>query len=903
MADSLASSSFANLLRRSKFASYSPHIGQVYTSPLAQSKNGDWGIKASVRSGLRNLAIPEIDSVLGLPVWKSAEKSARFIRQWGGEGIVARIVPQEGIHSWSTSGGAEMDPWGAQAGRITQANQVIDRLYSDKSYDQFVQERFSHLTKHHYLLHDFYLDLLVKSKFVDCSPLADDERPPLTTALQLSSPDQRIDSSELAEEDLLAAYYYLLNDSEVVKSEWNALADVALEGQDLVVAHQQIKTKASILTEWARIGTELQNLRKPYGAWREAAESLAQKAGSATEFARIQAKAVFAAQPQMVAQLRTPEGRQQAEVQWKGEWEMLKGLAEKKGMSVAEWKSGGDSWDFELRNLRALEKAKAEFMESSVSSEASTSSSPPPSSSTSLDQQWEALVDYSFSHQFPISNWRGAVDALAATNIDASQSALDAFLFKKALAVYPDWILTEDLPGQENPEDWQATLAERVQAVKEHGEAIYQSPEVQEEWKLVVEQLEKDGKSLEEYAFENDWRAVVEIEDSALEHGPVAKPISSNFGVDRGSLLKGAPDVESMPDEDFHIYLESVKRLQPAYRRHLSDAFNTMREQRHRQLSGLPSDDSFSPLSGRTHAVYGLAKASGLSPREQAAAFLDEAHQSSPHSKTLHRRKTITSIRHPTGGLQYSLPTKIEVNQVADTTPGLHLGQVYVDSDVPGVPNSRAQLSVVGGVIVGESERGRTARLDKIDLGLGMDGDWRNTNLEPVNRDAGHYEFRIGSASINTPPNVVAPGGQRAPPRLDISTINKGPFFKEQTLAPLRANAIPDFNSPPRHMRKLDSTNPEWPKHRVSALRANERKSLRIGSVEWVAAKPRMGFNGSGMGGGGGGYGGEFSNFRRSVSGARTSGAGGGGGSIGMSRSRSGESTRRLLESLQAKKE
>jgi len=260
-----------------------------------------------------------------------------------------------------------MDPWGAQSGRITQANQAIDRLYSDQSYTQFVKETFANLTQHHYLLHDYYLDQLVKSKLVDCSALADNELPPLTTALEYSSPEQRIDSSDIAEEDLLASYYHLLNDSEAIKAEWKSLADLPLEGSDLLVAQQQLKSRSVVLTQWARIASELQVLRKPYSAWREAVETLKEKSGSANEYARAQAKAVFAGQPAMILQLRTSEGTQSAEAQWKSEWEQLKALAEKKGLSVAQWKQGGESWDFELRNVRAIEKAKSEFMQSSVS--------------------------------------------------------------------------------------------------------------------------------------------------------------------------------------------------------------------------------------------------------------------------------------------------------------------------------------------------------------------------------------------------------------------------------------------------------------------------------------------------------------------------------------------------------
>jgi len=79
-------------------------------------------------------------------------------------------------------------------------------------------------------------------------------------------------------------------------------------------------------------------------------------------------------------------------------------------------------------------------------------------------------------------------------------------------------------------------------------------------------------------------------------------------------------------------------------------------------------------------------------------------------------------------------------------------------------------------------------------------------------------------------------------------------------------------------------------------LQANEKKALRIGSVEWVADRPRMGFNGFGSGGRGVGSG-DFSSYRRSLTGP---GAGGGGQqSIGMSRSRTGESSRRLLDRLE----
>lgn len=363
-----------NILRRSKFASFSPNIGQVYTSPIQAANRGDWGIKAQVfahggggaRSQIRNLAIPEIDSVLGLPVWKSAEKTARFVRQWGGEGIVARIEPSPGVHSWSTADGALMDPWGAQSGRITQANKIVDKLHSDKYFDQFIAHRFTHLTQHHYLLHDFFLDRLVKSKFINAQLLHENDLPPLTSASNLASPDQRIDVSELSEDEHLEAYYHLRSANEAIAKEWASLAEPLLDPSALKAAHQHLKTKPTVLTEWARIAAELQHMRRPYSHWREASANVAAKAGDETEQARVQAKQVFATQPKMVQQLRTHEGREQAEAQWKVEWATLKGLAEKRGRTITEWRQGSPDWDFDLRNVRNVEQAQNEFFESSV---------------------------------------------------------------------------------------------------------------------------------------------------------------------------------------------------------------------------------------------------------------------------------------------------------------------------------------------------------------------------------------------------------------------------------------------------------------------------------------------------------------------------------------------------------
>ena len=260
-----------------------------------------------------------------------------------------------------------MDPWGAQAGRITQANKAIDKLHADTYYNEFIDQRFTNLTQHHYLLHDFFFDRLVKSKFINATGLHEHDLPPLATPLTFSAPEQRIDVSELSEDEHLQAYYHLRSSNDVVAAEWQQLAEAPLDASSLKLARDHLRTKAVVLNEWARISAELQHLRQPYSHWKDAAANVVQNAGDATEQARIQAKAVFAAQPQIIAQLRTPEGREQAEVQWKKEWGMLQALAEKRGLTVAEWRKGVDGWDFDLRNVRAIEQAATDFFDASVS--------------------------------------------------------------------------------------------------------------------------------------------------------------------------------------------------------------------------------------------------------------------------------------------------------------------------------------------------------------------------------------------------------------------------------------------------------------------------------------------------------------------------------------------------------
>ena len=77
-------SPFATLLRRSKFASYDPTIGQVYTTHHGNAHRGNWGFKRplALRKQSKFIAVQAIDSREQQTEWTPRESEARFIRRW-----------------------------------------------------------------------------------------------------------------------------------------------------------------------------------------------------------------------------------------------------------------------------------------------------------------------------------------------------------------------------------------------------------------------------------------------------------------------------------------------------------------------------------------------------------------------------------------------------------------------------------------------------------------------------------------------------------------------------------------------------------------------------------------------------------------------------------------------------
>jgi len=77
-------SPFAALLRRSKFASYDPTIGQVYTTPDGDAHRGNWGFKRplALRKRDKFISVQAVDSPEQQTEWTPREPEARFIKRW-----------------------------------------------------------------------------------------------------------------------------------------------------------------------------------------------------------------------------------------------------------------------------------------------------------------------------------------------------------------------------------------------------------------------------------------------------------------------------------------------------------------------------------------------------------------------------------------------------------------------------------------------------------------------------------------------------------------------------------------------------------------------------------------------------------------------------------------------------
>ncbi|RDB22258.1 hypothetical protein Hypma_010665 [Hypsizygus marmoreus] len=76
-------SPFAELLRRSRFASYDPAIRQTYSSPPAHAHRGDWGLKRPISLRRKNafISLTSFEHPAQFIEWNHAENQVRFIRR------------------------------------------------------------------------------------------------------------------------------------------------------------------------------------------------------------------------------------------------------------------------------------------------------------------------------------------------------------------------------------------------------------------------------------------------------------------------------------------------------------------------------------------------------------------------------------------------------------------------------------------------------------------------------------------------------------------------------------------------------------------------------------------------------------------------------------------------------
>ncbi|KAG9017928.1 hypothetical protein FRB90_000157 [Tulasnella sp. 427] len=86
-------SQFAQLLKRSKFASFDPAISQIYTTHGGYAHRGDFGLKRHFPPSARNknpyVVVKAVDDSLGQTQWSTAQNQGRWIKRFDESGAGA----------------------------------------------------------------------------------------------------------------------------------------------------------------------------------------------------------------------------------------------------------------------------------------------------------------------------------------------------------------------------------------------------------------------------------------------------------------------------------------------------------------------------------------------------------------------------------------------------------------------------------------------------------------------------------------------------------------------------------------------------------------------------------------------------------------------------------------------
>ncbi|KAG5636282.1 hypothetical protein H0H81_008537 [Sphagnurus paluster] len=93
-------SPFAELLRRSKFATYDPAIRQTYSAAPANAHRGDWGLKRPISLRRKNafISLTSFEHPAHFTEWNHAENQVRFIRRVEEMGVKPETVVQTPWH-------------------------------------------------------------------------------------------------------------------------------------------------------------------------------------------------------------------------------------------------------------------------------------------------------------------------------------------------------------------------------------------------------------------------------------------------------------------------------------------------------------------------------------------------------------------------------------------------------------------------------------------------------------------------------------------------------------------------------------------------------------------------------------------------------------------------------------
>jgi len=99
--------SFAALLRRSKFVTYDPCIGQIYTTHEGHAHRGDWGLKRplAIRRRDAHLAIQTVDTLYQQTEWTSAHTDAVWLKK------VEKLGVTPNLKKFSGSSYDRPPPW------------------------------------------------------------------------------------------------------------------------------------------------------------------------------------------------------------------------------------------------------------------------------------------------------------------------------------------------------------------------------------------------------------------------------------------------------------------------------------------------------------------------------------------------------------------------------------------------------------------------------------------------------------------------------------------------------------------------------------------------------------------------------------------------------------------------